>query len=156
MKNEYVTYGFGNIIDKSKIETNLAPRIYANKPLSAWWGSPINATYGWKEFCIDNKFKNKSYFATNNRVKWTLDGKIFVINNEDDLQDAKDHNLMKYYKDHNLFCFDFIKMKDNGYDAIELKAYYIGHNPYGDLAASLWGWDCESIVVLNPNKIKFL
>ena len=156
MKNEYVTYGFGNIIDKSKIETNLAPRIYANKPLLAWWGSPVNATYGWKEFCIDNKFKNKSYFATNNRVKWTLDGKIFVINNEDDLQDAKDHNLMKYYKDHNLFCFDFIKMKDNGYDAIELKAYYIGHNPYGDLAASLWGWDCESIVVLNPNKIKFL
>lgn len=156
MKNEYVTYGFGNIIDKSKIETNLAPRIYANKPLSAWWGSPINATYGWKEFCIDNKFKNKTYFAPNNRVKWTLDGKIFVINNEDDLQYAKDHNLMKYYKDHNLFCFDFIKMKDNGYDAIELKAYYIGHNSYGNLAGSLWGWDCESIVVLNPDKIEFL
>ena len=43
------------------------------------------------------------------------------------------------------------------YDAIELENSFIGHMFYSRIEVDLFNsWDCESIVVLNPDKILVL
>ncbi len=167
----YVTYGFGNKFKRDLLQTDLRSD-FNDKPKKAWWGSPIHAKYGWLEWCIDNYYlqdedKNlsfeenaKKYFANDNRIIWTLssDSKILFINNFMDLIWC--HN-MKYIKRKNdyidRFCqyeWDFNELIKDGYAAIQLNDPTIGHHfRFYNLECILYSWDCESIVVLDQDKI---
>ena len=55
-KKIYITYNNKDTeFNKDLIKTSLKPN-YINKPTEAFWGSPENAEYGWKEWCESNEF----------------------------------------------------------------------------------------------------
>ena len=163
----YVTYGFGTTkdFDINKIEINLNECI--GKPKSAWWGSPVSAEYGWKEWCEANDFvpgskgKNiEEYFDEKDAIYWKLEtgSKILMIDYVDDLIDFFEQGFIEYIEDDrdpilNQFRWNFYNVVAAGYDAIQLNDSTIGHNFRSDLEMLMNSWDCESIVVLNPSKI---
>ena len=85
----YITYGF-NHFDKNifGIAENSTIENFLNKPQNAWWGSPVDAKFGWKEWCKSERYgilangdKNIDY------IKWKLNenAKLLYIKNYSDL-----------------------------------------------------------------------
>lgn len=164
----YVTYGLGTKFDIDKLQLDLTYR--PDKPKKAWWGSPVDAEFGWKEWCEAEDFTTKSmpieeYFSDKNKIVWKLkEGtKKLDIKYESDLQNLLDAGYITiddtfpvvaypHYK------FDFNKILEDGYSAIELFDSSIGHSYRDDsnweLSLLLNSWDCESIVVLDPSVIE--
>ena len=66
----YVTYFRENtLFDKNNIITILTPTSL-NKPTKAFWGSPIDSTFGWKEWCKCEDFGNYDWEKP---IKWKLE-----------------------------------------------------------------------------------
>lgn len=157
----YITYGFV-LEDPKKIVTNLDECI--NKPKKALWGSPVDAEFGWKEWCENEDWwpsrrhqEKEDYF--NKSFKWTLKegSKILTINTIGDLEDLD----KKGYFDHiGPFMFgprlNFHKILKDGYSAVELTDGYMGHYFKNELEMSFNSWDCECIVVLDPDKVELV
>lgn len=136
----YIHYGH------TKFEPSLFKEIknekYSVKPGSTgFWASGIRAKYGWKQWCKDERFGK---CTEENSLKFTLkkDAKVLKINSASDLDKLPKIN---YDIDLDWICLDFEKLKLK-YDAIEVnissdyKLYHL-----------LYGWDCDSILILNEN-----
>ena len=158
---KYVTYGFGDTFIPEKLVTDLKESI--GKPMSAWWGSPVDSEYGWIDWCNQEEFIPKGasfdkYFTDNNKIIWTLDesAKILEVNEVADLEDyfelgyIEDKSDEPEYKDYH---WNFYKVLEAGYSAIELTDGGIGHYFHNRIELMMNSWDCESIVVLDPSKI---
>lgn len=152
----YITYGFV-IEDPKKIVTNLDECI--NKPKKALWGSPVDAEFGWRDWCESEDWwpsrrnqEKEDYF--NESFKWTLKegSKILTINKVEDLNDIYRAGLIRP-NPYGSAALDFYRILDAGYSAVELTDGYIGHMFVNRLESSFNSWDCESIVVLNPDKV---
>lgn len=166
--NTYVTYGLGNRFDTTKIHTDLTS--FADKPKAAWWGSPVDAKFGWKDWCMKaywipgdygiGEADFDSYFSDNNKILWTLvdDAKVLYINEIKDLDTCLESGLIVKLNEegYNRYRWDFNKVLATGYTAIELTDAMIGHYFVKDIELIMNGWDCESIVVLDPSKIIIL
>ena len=162
----YVTYGLGNKFVLEKVLTNLNDR-GIGKPERAWWGSPIDAEYGWKQWAEDNDFlphgyhSFKKYFAPKNAIYWELvpGSRVLHIINPYDLQNWVNNGYIKSISKESRFgsfdikFIDFEAILKDGYDAVELCDSSIGHRFVSNIEMLFNSWDCESIVVLNPNKI---
>ena len=161
----YITYGF-KIDDIKNIKTDLR-NSGVMKPKSALWGSPIDAEYGWKEWCESEHYipGNKKpfeeyadeYFGT--YFTWTLKegSKVYTVSNMEDIE--KLESLKIIYKDTRFYggyTIDFIEAYNQGYCAVELTDPCMGHRFYNELEMLFNSWDCESIVVLDPSKIILL
>ena len=163
---QYVTYGLGNHFDFEKVkETTNLDYNGIGKPSAAWWGSPTNAIFGWRDWCENEEFipskglSFEQYFSDNNKITWHLEdeSKVYIIYTIEDVKAMKDKgyivNKPKYgYDDYEI---DFHKILEDGYVAVELYDPSIGHTifTYGPLDMLFNSWDCESIVVLDPAKI---
>lgn len=117
-----------------------------NKPEGGLWASDIKAKYGWKNWCKDADFKEcnaKNSFCFTLKDK----SKVLIISSHDDLNKLPlEHGVSEHIN--NMFlCIDFEKLA-NEYDAIEVlisedsRLYY-----------DLYGWDCDSLLVLNKECI---
>lgn len=151
----YVTYlDSKEEFDKHLIYTDLSSRGSINKPKIAWWGSPVDAEYGWKEWCENNEYE----FNFDNPIYWTMKegSKIYTIDFIDTESDP-DNQLSQYIVDDGFgSCYlDYQRMKDDGIDAVELYNAAIGHLFISRIETMFNSWDCESIVVLNPDVIEF-
>lgn len=170
---KYVTYlKEGLIFEKNSIVTDLENYSIQNKPTSAFWGSPMEGSYGWKEWCDCESFGNYDW---NNPIIWKLkdNSKILRITWED----IKIDSLLFNYTKEDLFMkevlkdlnrpvdllLDFEKMLSDEIVAVELTEPRIGHTFFGlpeeyskQLERMFCTWDCESIVVLDSSKIDFL
>lgn len=177
--NRYVTYLVkGNKFDPNNIHTNLSSS-FGSKPDCAWWGSPEDSNFGWKEY-IKYEWGTEKY-DFDNPIKWHLKegSKIFQIDAEDTVIDLN-NDLLKY-----IFLMDrdlirvklpieavakelqdtvnfeyrprisFYKMLEDGIVAVELMNPSVGHFFANGLETMFNSWDCESIVVLDPSKIIF-
>lgn len=153
----YITYGFV-LEDPKNIVTNLDECI--NKPKKALWGSPVDAEFGWRDWCENEEWwpgGEPDYFDKS--FKWTLkDGsKVLTINTIGDLEDLDKRG---YFDHRGPFMFDsrlnFHRILEDGYSAVELTDGYIGHYFKNDLEMSFNSWDCESIVVLDPDKVELV
>lgn len=138
-----------------------------NKPIAAFWGSPKDSLFGWKEWCeCESMFLDE--FKWNKPIFWRLKSntKVLKINWEDIISPntiLKDYtvNLLENAnsKDLRFLELDFNKILTSEIFAIELMDSRIGHsfdvglNPYEFMFNS---WDCESIVMLDKEKIEFL
>lgn len=169
----YVTYLHKkNVFDKEKIVIYFGIPSMINKPDNAWWGSPIDASWGWKNWCLCEDFGNYDF---DNPIKWKLtkDSKILRIGKEEVFSSKsilKKYTVNPYSFFNNdleilpeLFreevCLDFQKILDDGITAVELLDGSIGHSLDSfriPLAMMFNSWDCESIVVLDKSKIIFL
>ena len=57
---------------------------YLNKPLGGLWASPTDSKWGWKDWCLSERF-NVSSLAHSFEFKLSDTARIYVIDNEDDL-----------------------------------------------------------------------
>lgn len=117
-----------------------------NKPIGGLWAYDINAKYGWKNWCKDEDYcecKEENSF----RFKLKANSKLLTIKSHNDLCSLPiEPNVPKEYCN-KFLCIDFEKLKKK-YDAIEVLMSE-DHRLYRDL----YGWDCDSILVLNKECI---
>ena len=130
-----------------------------NKPIGGFWASPVDAEYGWKEFCTDNlpkAIKDKLEF----KFTLTNNARIIVIEDLQDINDKLKFDKFEYTDIINHAYIDFDAMR-NDFDGIELRDPMLGHyflnsKQYPELSKKeecFYCWDCESIVIWNPDII---
>ena len=150
---DYITYGFDKFEKERLVPVSQPLSIRGNKPIGCFWGSPVGAEFGWKQWCERNDFRLSSFSSY---IVWRLkDGsKILKIRSAADVEPLPvviDENLNDLPNiDYNLLRTKF--------DAVELVNPWIGkscsHSSHKEFGFNTW--DCQSIVVLNPNKIEVL
>lgn len=140
---QYIHYGDDNF-DINKF-IPISNRSEATKHFGGFWGSRKNADFAWKEWCTEIDLKSKDLTK---KIQFSLSNgaKILVINNIKLLdklpQNEENHIVNKLF-----VTLDFEKLSKQ-YDAIEV---LISEDER--LYELLYGWDCDSILVMNPNVI---
>lgn len=113
------------------------------KPLGGLWTSPIGSDYEWK----DTGFKlcDESNCFT---VCLKMDAKVFMIDSLEDLMNAPlmwgDYGIPRK-------VLDFEAIAEQ-YDAIWLTGKGLGET-HDSFPTNLFGWDCESVLILNADCI---
>lgn len=116
-----------------------------NKPYGGIWASPVGAKYGWKEWNKENYY---SECKEENSFTFSLRENANILH----IRSKEDFDLLS--RQENDFGFttiipvDYEKMVVDGWDAIEL---HLSDN--WDLYFDLYGWDCDSILILNKEVI---
>ena len=116
------------------------------KPYGCFWGSRLVTDYGWIAWCEDNDFELES-LKSNFQFTLAPDAKIIEIRNLEDLKQlplisATDFAISGQYR------IDFEKLQSEGYDGVEVLIDDF------QLYQALYGWDCDSIVIWNPNCVR--
>lgn len=115
------------------------------KPIGGLWASPVDAKLGWKNWCEREEFRE---CTEENSFSFTLpESNIFIIDSVEKLKELP--TIVDPVCESIGTLIDFEKCIEIGYDAIELN---LSMNPR--LYWELYGWDCDSILVMNPDKIK--
>lgn len=115
-----------------------------NKPVGGLWASPIDAKYGWVDFCDCNAFHLKT-LAKHFLFQLKPNSKIYVIDNYDDLKkistipDSLGEMCINWKL---LQDYDGIFVTDNGRKLRQVKGI-----------KGLDAWDVASICIFNPNII---
>lgn len=115
------------------------------KPKGGLWTSPINSNWGWKDWCEGENFRDCNE-ANSFKLKFKSDAKIMIIDSLKDLLDLPKCNIdygdnyKKEYPNFELLATmcDAIWLTEKGQNETHL-SYPI----------SLYGWDCESVLILN-------
>lgn len=120
------------------------------KPNGGLWASPEDSSYTWKEWCLDNEFHVEK-LAYKFRFKLAENSRVIDISSTEDLIElCKDGRCIPedtFGLDiHGMYYIDFEKLLSDGIDAIRVTIY-------PDLYWSLYGWDVDSLLVLNPECI---
>lgn len=127
-----------------------------NKPSGGFWASSIDAKRGWKQW---NQSSHHSYTREDNKVEFRLKEDARVL----ELHSVKDARAMKTLFaaplpeelkrlnnengiERTILCSIDFEAIAKEYDAIE---YFLSDDP--GLYDELYGWDCDSIVILNPD-----
>lgn len=156
---EFITYFAPGLelFSKDKIVTNLEPSpMKNNKPTEAWWGSPVDAEFGWKDWC-----ENEEWYLENvtedKAIHWYLDESAKILQIRYDNVD--DPNIPWIYESQLPISIDWYEVSKQ-YDAVELMDASMGHRILPMInETSRWkefqfnSWDCQSLVILNPEKI---
>lgn len=150
MAVEYIHYG-SNKFDINKFNP-IMNRAFFNKPYGGLWASRINSKYSWK-----NWNENEQFIDCNeeNSFKFILseNANVLEIHSHKDLDKIPQVNIQDEYS----FLFstnffpDYKKLLCNKIDAIEV---FISDDY--ELYWKLYGWDCDSILIMNPNIIKVI
>lgn len=137
----YIHYGQKNF-DRN-LFAPIENKPYFTKPSGGLWASRTDAKYGWKDWCINNDFAE---CRKDNSFTFTLkDGaKVLEVNSVKDLE-----KVPKIKNDGEIYTMiDFEKLSES-YDAIEVNISS-DHNLY----FTLYGWDCDSILIMNPDIVQ--
>lgn len=140
----------GGIFDKRKF-VHIKNRAFSNKPTGGFWASAENAVYGWRDWCRDYNFNNGGSETCRFRLKENCS--IFVIDSVKKALTMPDRGDAP--GEHMLRCTypvlpDFEKISTK-YDAIDFRI-----SEDTGLYKTLYGWDCDSILVLNPDVIEVI
>ena len=138
----YVHYGH-EFFDKN-IFSDIENSRYLSKPNGGLWASNTCAKYSWKHWCLENNFVS---CTEENKFCFTLsdDARVLYINDVKDLE-----TLSKIDSDLRFVSWVLLDFENlmEFYDAIEVN---ISADP--ELYFKLYGWDCDSILIMNPNVI---
>lgn len=154
MGNKYIHYGSSSFdLNKFGAVKNYTDMWNKPDPYTCLWASPIDSENSWTQWCKDNLFRLdelESWFI----FELKPDATILNIRNDDELQQALDSGLLHNRHDEFLGCslsddyyMDFEQLAQDGFDAIEV------HICSSRIYWGLYGWDCDSLLVLNPNCI---
>ena len=108
------------------------------------WASPINSEDGWYNWCMEEGF-NVDRLDKSFTFSLTKDARIFTIDSQVDLKLLHTRGLagLRWFN----FYLDFNKLRDV-YDVLHLTNE--GQwNTRMTTTYSLYGWDCECILVMN-------
>lgn len=141
--NIYIHYG-NNKFDKNRfVEIKNEGCV---KPIGGFWASNINAKYGWKDWCKDEKFR-KCREVNSFKFKLKAGTNVLTIDNAKILKELPIINSPYKFSWVNL-DFEQIAKK---YDAIEVLI-----SEDNQLYWDLYGWDCDSLLVLNKECIEVI
>jgi hypothetical protein len=146
---EYIHYG-DTEFNKDKF-TKVTNEPCWVKPNGGLWASSIDTNYGWKDWCDANDFRECN---EDNSFKFTLTetAKVLHIHSVKDLEDIPEQKeKFDGFKFMSTFYIDFEKLIEMGYDAVELHLSDDGYEFGTSLYYKLYGWDCDSIVIMNPD-----
>jgi len=119
-------------------------RAYFSKPDGGLWASRTDAVFGWQEWCQEEDFqlyKLKKWFL----FDVTPEARILTIENTSQLDPLPEVNPFPLA---GIVHLDFEELSRT-WDAIEVliskdeKLYF-----------ALYGWDCDSILIMNPKILK--
>jgi hypothetical protein len=124
------------------------PEGLGSKPVGGLWASNVLAECGWKWWCEDTNFRECS---EDNSFTFTLteDANVLRIESIKDLESLpKCKSLLAEQLEVNIpwVLLDFEALQKSGVDAIEVDMNM-------GLYFALYGWDCDSILVMNPEVI---
>ena len=120
------------------------------KPAGGFWASRLNAKVSWKDWCIQEDFETQ---RLSKHFDFTLkdDANILVITNQSDYKTLLKEHSDWFVKPRWDFIdkpyLDFEKLSKM-FDGIEV---YAGSD--NELYFDFYGWDCDSIVIFNNEKI---
>lgn len=116
------------------------------KPYGGIWGCPIDSEYSWREWCLANDF-NTNKLKQSFLFKLTDSARILFIDSIEVLDRLystgyrNKHSYSPFYREE--YCLDFEKLS-NDFDAIIVMMD-------ADIYWALYGWDVDSILILNPD-----
>jgi hypothetical protein len=126
------------------------------KPDGGLWVSlEDDRAYSWKKWCDGEDFRD---CESEPSFKFTLkdDANVYVISTLWDLYQLP--GATDSLSEFSSYCIDFEQCLKNGIDAIELRCFgdWKNQDPMEtrDLYFKLYGWDCDSILILNPDCIE--
>lgn len=143
----YIHYG-SKQFDKERFTPiqNCYPR---NKPIGGLWASEVGARYGWKRWCEGENYRTDHY-REDNYFKFTIaeNAKILTLLCADDVKAMPmlgKAGVVDYKP-------DFEEIMSLGYDAIDYRlSDEVGAFAFDSLYWCLYGWDCDSILILNKD-----
>jgi len=132
-----------------------------NKPTGGLWTSPLYSSWGWKDWCHAENFRE---CTEDNSFIITLkeNARVLKIDTRQDLYNVKETiiiNAGPYARkmlDFELLAknYDAIWLTENGQIETRFPAYYDNISTRDENAAfDLYGWDCESVLILNKEVI---
>ena len=139
----YIHYGSGSFDIKQFAP--IKDRFGFTKPFGGLWASPIHSQNSWSNWCVDNEF-NLDALSTYFTFKLKPETNLISINSTKDLRDLwmRGYVTIDGTCSHSLYLIKFEKLLEDGFDAIEVQ---LNDSLYLDL----YGWDCDSILILNPD-----
>ena len=138
----YIHYGHTKF-DKC-IFTKIKNVDCSTKPKGGLWASDVEAEHGWKDWCEAEEFRDCkeddsfSFILSDN-------AKVLYINSIDDLKALPKVDDKFGINFSSWILLDFEKLAET-YDAVEVSI-----SSDFDLYYQLYGWDCDSIVIMNPD-----
>lgn len=152
-KRFYVHYG-ADRFDSTKFGTIKNCTYPWVKPVheTGMWASPAKSKWGWKDWCIAEGFHPENLKES---FSFTLKSgaKVFHVRNLDDLVKLPERPGDSLPTALSRYCIDFEALAKK-YDAIEVHLSEDPSGARGDLYYALYGWDCDSILILNPNVVE--
>ena len=146
----YIKYG-DTEFDPNKFNY-IKNRIMFVKPYGGLWATSNEYEYDWKQWCKDNEFFKHDL---NLFFEFTLkpDSKILTIKKNNDLRYLP--KQLFSHPDLSFQTFIYLDFEElaKTYDALEV----LISNDYGfgdNLYTTLYGWDCDTLLVMNPDSIK--
>ena len=163
----YIHYG-NDHFEKREVDLNTKGFIIKPKR-AALWGSPTDAEFSWKDWSESESW-NLGALEKSFRFKLKNGSKILFISSKKDIYEldkilkTNTSSIEKYYSrfmpissvimsmldsitPENYNPIDFSKLREIGIDAVEIE-----FNGYTQRA--FYGWDCDSICVLNPDAVE--
>ena len=149
---EFITLGCGNKFDISKFEPIKNDPGFC-KPRGGLWSSPVCSDRGWRWFCEGEEFEVDRINSSEFKFRLKEGSKVYMIDSISDLLNIpyKINSRARIYGK----LIDFEKMATE-YDAIYLTSDGEWTTRYSDYeyGMSLYGWDCECLLVLRPECIE--
>ena len=144
-KPVYIHYGD----DEYRTPNPIKNEICWVKPKGGLWASRKDDEFGWINWCRKEEFRLDSF---DRFFEFTLKNgaKVLVLEDPDQLDflpttNSPDRPYNKYDR-YSTCDLDFEKLEKK-YDAIELKNSWKFHWP-------LYGWDCNCILIMNPDIVE--
>ena len=123
-----------------------------NKPRGGLWASPVDAERSWHEWVESNNFYPEN-LATSFTFELSADARVLELT-PDNVWDLPEDEKAFFKRDKRersvlsmVYGIDFEALARE-YDVLECSL-----SKYPSLYWSLYGWDCDSILVMNPNVI---
>lgn len=138
--NVYVKYG-STAFDPA-IFKPIENEVCFSKPRGGMWSSRIDAKNGWRQWCIDEDFR---YYDDNDCFRFKLkdNASVLYLTNANQLSDLPHIESSNRYL-RGTHYLDFEKLQKLGFDAIEVTMT-------NGLYMALYGWDVDSILIMNPD-----
>lgn len=140
------------------IEIRNSRELYWCKPEGGIWCSPVGSNFGWEDCDAGEQFIQEGM----TKIELKLEGEFIIIDTYEDLNKLP---WNKFCGSPNIELIDFENVVREGVDAIYLteEGQRQTKYPYGfgvdwsftnEKFRNLYGWDCESVLILNHKCIE--
>lgn len=151
MKRIFIHYGSEEFIPSEWNEPTVGLKALVNKPEGGLWASPLYSKHSWKQWI--GKSEHFSLGNLKKSFRFTLEkgSRVLVIDSEESVPE-KYLTTNSFISERHIL--DFNKIIED-YDAVFLTEKGEKETRWSS-GLCLYGWDCESLLVLNKNIIKIL